>query len=108
MPSSPGYLNQLLGRAHNLIYSGSRRARAACVAFYTRTFPQIFRETWRYTLAATVLFLLGAVVGSGVSLVDPGFQRFILGGPMMDTIERREMWTHGILDRSSRSPRARS
>jgi uncharacterized membrane protein SpoIIM required for sporulation len=32
-----------------------------------------------------------------VSLADPGFQRFMLGGHMMDTIERREMWTHGIV-----------
>jgi hypothetical protein len=30
-------------------------------------------------------------------LADPGFQRFMLGGHMMDTIERREMWTHGIV-----------
>ena len=44
-----------------------------------------------------MLFLIGAIVGSGVSLADPGFQRFMLGGPMMDTIERREMWTHGIV-----------
>jgi uncharacterized membrane protein SpoIIM required for sporulation len=90
-------LNQLLGRAHNLIYSGRPPRPRGLVAFYTRTFPQTFRATWRYSLAATALFLLGALAGTGVSLVDPGFQRFILGGPMMDTIERREMWTHGIL-----------
>ena len=44
-----------------------------------------------------MLFLIGAIVGSGVSIADPGFQRFMLGGPMTDTIERREMWTHGIV-----------
>jgi uncharacterized membrane protein SpoIIM required for sporulation len=91
------HLNQLLGRAHNLIYSGQPPRPRGLVGFYARTFPQTFRATWRYSLAATALFLLGAVVGTGVSLADPGFQRFILGGPMMDTIERREMWTHGIL-----------
>jgi uncharacterized membrane protein SpoIIM required for sporulation len=91
------HLNQLLGRAHNLIYSGQPPRPRGLVGFYTRTFPQTFRATWRYSFAATALFVLGAIVGSGVSLVDPGFQRFILGGPMMDTIERREMWTHGIL-----------
>jgi uncharacterized membrane protein SpoIIM required for sporulation len=90
-------LNQLLGRAHNLIYSGRPPRPRGVVEFYSRTFPQIFRATWRYSLAATVLFLLGAVIGSGVSLADPGFQRFMLGGHMMDTIERREMWTHGIV-----------
>ena len=90
-------LPYLLGRAHNLIYSGQPNRPRGIVSFYTRTFPQTFRATWQYSLAATVLFLIGAIVGSGVSLADPGFQRFMLGGPMMDTIERREMWTHGIV-----------
>jgi uncharacterized membrane protein SpoIIM required for sporulation len=91
------HLNQLLGRAHNLIYSGRPTRPRGILAFYTTTFPRTFRATWRYSLAATLLFLAGAFVGSAVSLVDPGFQRFMLGGEMMDTIERREMWTHGIL-----------
>jgi uncharacterized membrane protein SpoIIM required for sporulation len=90
------YLNQLLGRAHNIIYSGTRRPRGV-IHFYTHTFPRIFRETWRYTFAATIMFLVGGAVGASVSIVDPGFQRFMLGGDMADTIERREMWTHGIL-----------
>jgi uncharacterized membrane protein SpoIIM required for sporulation len=91
------HLNHLLGRAHNLIYSGQPARPRGIVSFYARTFPRTFRATWRYSLAATVLFLVGAIVGSGVSLADPSFQRFMLGGPMMDTIERREMWTHGIV-----------
>lgn len=91
------YLNQLLGRAHNLIYSGVKPQSRGIVAFYTRTFPRVFRDTWLYTLAATLIFVLGGAAGTAISLADPGFQRFILGGHMMDTIERREMWTHGIL-----------
>jgi uncharacterized membrane protein SpoIIM required for sporulation len=91
------YLNQLLGRAHNVIYSGSKPRARGLVAFYTHTFPQVFRATWRYTLAATLLFVLGGLAGTSLSLADPAFQRFILGGRMMDTIERREMWTHGIV-----------
>jgi uncharacterized membrane protein SpoIIM required for sporulation len=91
------YLNQLLGHAHNLIYSGSRPRAGGLGTFYFRTFPQVFRATWRYTAAATAIFCLGGVAGMSLSLADPGFQRFVLGGPMTDTIERREMWTHGIL-----------
>lgn len=91
------YLNGLLGRAHNLIYSGAPAQPRSVLRFYTQTFPQIFRATWRYTAAATGLFLLGAVLGLAVCLVDPGFERFILGPEMMDTIDRRDMWTHSIL-----------
>lgn len=91
------YLNGLLGRAHNLIYSGAPAPPRSLLRFYTRTFPQIFRATWLYTATATGLFVLGAVLGLAVCLVDPGFERFILGPEMMDTIDRREMWTHSIL-----------
>jgi uncharacterized membrane protein SpoIIM required for sporulation len=91
------YLNQLLGRAHNLVYAARPARSRNIVTFYRRTFPQVFRETWRYTAAATVLFAVGAVGGIALSLADPGFQRFVLGGAMIDTIDRREMWTHSIL-----------
>ncbi|HSC29630.1 MAG TPA: stage II sporulation protein M [Vicinamibacterales bacterium] len=91
------YLNRLLGSAHNLIY-GARPARfGAIISFYGRTVPRIFRETWRYTAGAVALFAAGALGGAVLSAADPGFERFVLGGEMMDTIERREMWTHSIL-----------
>jgi uncharacterized membrane protein SpoIIM required for sporulation len=91
------YLNQLLGRAHNLVYAARPARTRSLAGFYTHTFPQVFRDTWRYTAGATALFALGAIAGVGISVADPGFQRFVLGGHMMDTIERREMWTHSIL-----------
>jgi uncharacterized membrane protein SpoIIM required for sporulation len=91
------YLNQLLGRAHNLVYTARPARRRSLVAFYTRSFPRIFRATWSYTAAAAALFALGALAGWLLSLGDPAFERFVLGGRMMDTIDRREMWTHSIV-----------
>lgn len=91
------YLNQLLGRAHNLIYAGRRSRPAGILHFYAYTFPRVFRKTAAYTAAAVALFLVGAASGILLAAADPGFERFFLGGKMMDTIERREMWTHGIV-----------
>lgn len=91
------HLNQLLGRAHNLIYAGRPAGPHGLLHFYAHTFPQAFRETFPFTLAATALFAAGGVAGLLLALAEPGFERFLLGGAMMDTIERREMWTHGIL-----------
>lgn len=91
------YLNQLLGRAHNLIYSGRPSRPAGILHFYAHTFPSSFRHALPYTLAAVGLFAAGAAAGIVMAVADPGFERFILGGRMMDTIERREMWTHGIV-----------
>ena len=38
------YLNQLLGRAHNLIYMGHKPKVSALVHFYRDTYPRLFRE----------------------------------------------------------------
>lgn len=92
------YLNQLLGRAHNLVYAGRPRKRGGgVIGFYQRTFPQTFRATWRYTATAVAILAAGALAGAVLAATSPGFERFILGGDMLDTIERREMWTHSIL-----------
>lgn len=92
------HLNGLLGRSHNLVYAGAARSRPRdAVDFLVNGFPLAFWRTLPYTLAATALFAAGALVGLLLSAADPGFERFILSGEMMDTIERREMWTHGIL-----------
>jgi hypothetical protein len=91
------YLNQLLGRAHNLIYMGRRSRPVGIIKFYRETFPQIFHETLPYTLAATAIFFVTAAVGLMVAIADPGFQRYILGPAMMDTIEKQQMWTHSIV-----------
>ena len=91
------YLNQLLGRAHNLIYMGRRSRPIGVIKFYRETFPQIFHETLPYTITATAIFFATAAAGLMVALVDPGFQRYILGPAMMDTIEKQQMWTHSIV-----------
>lgn len=91
------YLNRLLGSAHNLIYTARPARLRAIVSFFVRTVPRVFRATWTYTAGATALFAAGAIAGVALSLADPGFERFVLGGEMMDTIERGEMWTHSIV-----------
>jgi uncharacterized membrane protein SpoIIM required for sporulation len=91
------YLNTLLGRAHNLIYSGDAPRARGIAHFYLRVFPAVFRRTFPFTLAAFALFLAGMIAGGAMAASDPGFQRLILGGPMMDTIETGRMWTHSIV-----------
>ncbi len=91
------YLNQLLGRAHNIIYMGRRGNPHSVLRFYRETYPQIFRETSSYTVAAFAIFLAGTVFGFLLALHDPSFPRRLLGPHMMDTIERRQMWTHSLV-----------
>jgi uncharacterized membrane protein SpoIIM required for sporulation len=91
------YLNQLLGRAHNLIYMGRRGNRHGIWTFYKETYPAIFRETFPDTFAAFVLFLVAGVAGVLMGIADPGFSRFFLGPNMMQSIEHHKMWTDSIV-----------
>ena len=90
-------LNQLLGRAHNCIYMGRRAQGSRIVQFYRDTFPEIFHETLPYTLAACAVFFALAAAGFVMAALDPGFQGYFLGGEMMDSINRHQMWTHSIV-----------
>src|SRR5581483_3019576 len=96
-PQLAAYLNQLLARAHNMIYMGQRARAGNLISFYGRTYPRIFRETLPLTLIVIAIFLLAAVAGWAVTLHDPGFARRVLGPQMMEDIDRRQMWTQSVV-----------
>jgi uncharacterized membrane protein SpoIIM required for sporulation len=91
------YLNQLLSRAHNRIYSGRKAGFGSVVRFMTQDYPRIFRRLFPYVLASFLIFLAGAALGTLLTLSRPEFMRLFLGPTMLQTIDRHEMWTHSIL-----------
>jgi uncharacterized membrane protein SpoIIM required for sporulation len=91
------YLNHLLGRSHNLIYMGHKPKVSALVQFYGETYPGVFRDTLPQTLLALAIFLVTGVAAWIITIHDPGFAHRLLGPGMMETIERREMWTHSVV-----------
>ncbi|MGH9728344.1 MAG: stage II sporulation protein M [Candidatus Acidiferrales bacterium] len=91
------YLNQLMGRAHNLIYMGRRAKPKGIWTFYRSTYPAIFRETLPDTLTAFIIFLAAGVVSFLVAMADPSFARYLLGPGMIDSIEHHKMWTQSIV-----------
>lgn len=90
-------LNQLLSRAHNLLYSGRRRSGWGILKFYREDFPRTFRETIQYTLAACFLFIFSGIAGAFLSFHDATFERFLLNPSMIETIEHHHMWTDSVL-----------
>ena len=92
-----GYLNQLLARAHNTIYSAHKTNHSAVLRFYRDTYPQLFRRNLNYVVVAFILFLGGAVIGSILTLQDSDFGMSIMGPQMVQTIQRHEMWTHSVV-----------
>lgn len=91
------YLNQLLGRCHNLIYLGHKPRVSGIVRFYRDTYPRIFRESLPQTALAVAIFLFGGIVAWVVTAHDPTFAYRLLGPKMMETIEQRKMWTESIV-----------
>ena len=91
------YLNQLLGRAHNLIYLGRRPKARGIVTFYLETYPQMFRQTMRLILLVVSIFAVAMTAGWILTIHDPGFAHRLLGPEMMDTIEKRQMWTQPLV-----------
>jgi uncharacterized membrane protein SpoIIM required for sporulation len=91
------YLNELLGRCHNLIYSGQKQKVSGIVRFYRETYPRIFRETLPETLLAVGIFALTGLGAWVVTIHDPGFAHRLLGPRMMESIEQRKMWTDSVV-----------
>jgi uncharacterized membrane protein SpoIIM required for sporulation len=98
-------LNQLLARAHEIVYSGRKTQFADVWRFFREEYPRVFRKLLPFTMASLALFLGGALLGSILTLARPEFERHLLGPSMIDTIERREMWTRSV---TSMAPQASS
>jgi uncharacterized membrane protein SpoIIM required for sporulation len=91
------YLNQLLGRAHNLIYMGHKPKVSALVQFYRDTYPRLFRELLPQTALSAAIVLVTMFAAWFLTLRDPAFAHRLLGPKMMETIEQKKMWTESVV-----------
>src|SRR5580698_4309093 len=91
------YVNQLLVRAHNTIYSGRPASAKPIFDFFWRTYPAAFRRNLNQCLLAFSIFIVGGFVGAILTYQNPDFKVKLLGPQMVETIDRHEMWTHSIV-----------
>ena len=91
------YLNRLVSRAHNFIYSGRRMSPRSVWRFIAYEYPRVFRRLLPYTSTAFFVFLAGVVLGVLLTRVRPDFMHVMLGPQMIDKIEHHKMWTDSIL-----------
>ena len=91
------YLNQLLSRAHNRIYSGRKSGLKSVVHFMADEYPRIFRRLFPYVAVSFLIFLAGAAFGMLLSLARPQFERLLLPAQVLQAIDHHEMWTHSLL-----------
>jgi uncharacterized membrane protein SpoIIM required for sporulation len=90
------YLNQLVARAHAIIYRSEPLARQRLVHFATSGFPRAYRQAFPFILVAMLLFLIPAL-GAGLATAwRPEAARWLLPEQvqtLIPTIEERELWT---------------
>ena len=91
------YLNRLVSRAHNHVYSGQRTSLLSVWQFLSADFPRLFRRLFPYIALSVTLCLLGALLGTLMSIARPQFMRATIGPEMVATIERHEMWTKSVV-----------
>jgi uncharacterized membrane protein SpoIIM required for sporulation len=99
-PSARAYadhVNQLLARAHHIIYSTRRTSLLHLFRSVRDEYPAVFQRNLYYVLFALAITLAGTLLGTVVTLAHPQFMRHMLGPQIVATIERHEMWTKSIV-----------
>lgn len=92
-------LQVLTTRAYTQVYQGSRRQEwRSVVQFYRWGFPAIVQQTFGYTLAATGLFFLGAIVAWWFAWQDPSFMALLVPDRLIEMVrDRQELWMGSIV-----------
>ncbi len=92
-------LQKLASRGYNQIYQGSRRQEWEGIKeFYWWGFPQVVRETFIYTIVATVIFVLGGLVAWWYAWQDPAFMSLIVPEDLIVQVrDKGKLWMGSIL-----------
>jgi uncharacterized membrane protein SpoIIM required for sporulation len=99
------HLNQLLARAHHIIYSGRKTTLRTLFLFLRDEYPLIFQRQIGYIAASLLVTLAGGLLGAVLTNARPEFMRHFVGPEMIATMERHEMWTKSVV---SVAPKASS
>lgn len=95
------YLNQLVTRAHAVVYHGEPLAYGRLVHFVRAGFPRAYRATLPFIVTAALMFLLPALAAGSAAAWRPEAARWILPAQvqsLIPSIERRELWTEIPVD----------
>jgi uncharacterized membrane protein SpoIIM required for sporulation len=91
------YVNQLLARAHHIIYSGRKTNLLTLYHFLRDEYPAIFQRQIGYVAASLLVSVAFGVLGAVLTTARPEFMRHFVGPEMIATMERHEMWTKSVV-----------
>jgi uncharacterized membrane protein SpoIIM required for sporulation len=91
------YVNQLLARAHHIIYSGHKTNLRTLFLFLRDEYPVIFQRQISYVAASLAVSVAFGLLGAALTTARPEFMRHFVGPAMIATMERHEMWTKSVI-----------
>jgi uncharacterized membrane protein SpoIIM required for sporulation len=91
------HVNQLLARAHHIIYSGRKTSLRSLFLFLRDQYPAVFQRNIRYVLASLAVSVAFGLLGAALTSARPEFMRHFVGPEMIATMERHQMWTESIV-----------
>jgi uncharacterized membrane protein SpoIIM required for sporulation len=89
------YLNQLVARAHAVVYRSEPLALRRLWQFATTGFPRLFRETWIFPFIAALFFVLPAIASGLVTYSSPQSATLLLppeAHRLIGIVENKELW----------------
>jgi uncharacterized membrane protein SpoIIM required for sporulation len=90
------YLNQLVARAHALLYRDQPMAFRRLWLFITTGFPRLYRQTFPYTLTAMLMLILPALASGLGTAFQPDTSSWMLPAEVQrlrSAIEEQDLWT---------------
>jgi uncharacterized membrane protein SpoIIM required for sporulation len=91
------HVNQLLARAHHIIYSGRKPNLRTLFLFLRDEYPAIFQRQIGFVMASLGVSLAWGLLGAALTSARPEFMRHFVGPEMIATMERHEMWTKSVV-----------
>jgi uncharacterized membrane protein SpoIIM required for sporulation len=91
------HLNQLLARAHHIIYSGRKTNFLTLFRFLRDEYPAIFQSQISSVAASVLVFVFFGLLGATLTSARPEFMRHFVGPEMIATMERHTMWTEPVV-----------
>jgi uncharacterized membrane protein SpoIIM required for sporulation len=91
------HVNQLLARAHHIIYSGRKASLLTLFRFLRDEYPAIFQRQIGYVAAALAVSAAFGLLGAALTNARPEFMRHFVGPEMIATMERHTMWTESVV-----------
>src|SRR5665213_644874 len=95
------YLNRLVGRAHNFVYSGRQLGFRSLWDCFAHGYPRLLRRMSGYVVLAVAVTVGAAALGAIVTIVRPDFgtSYFLMhfGPQNYANLDKHKMWTDSIL-----------